>query len=85
VGSAGGIAVGFRQRARIGKLIGPVELVIIVPGGGEVGLLSQVWLTGVGRVAPVKRLKRVVEPFESCKSVAGSGGVLTASEMSVAN
>src|SRR5215472_8880354 len=77
VGLAGGIAVGFRQagRARIFvSVIGPV-MTLVPPL-----VLSQVWLSGMGSVAPTNRLKMVLAPAVVLSSVAGSGGVVSALE-----
>src|SRR5919202_5563004 len=79
----GGIGVGFRQGTALTTVICP--LITVSPGCVDVFVLSQVWFVGVGKVAPTNRLKRVVPPVELLNRVAGSGGVVLALEMSVAN
>src|SRR5262245_38440081 len=87
VAEASGMSVGSRQGALGIYVTSWVEGLTLgySPGGKEAVELSQVRLVGAGTAAPTNRLKMLVPPDVLLMRVAGTGGVVLASEMSLAN
>src|SRR5262245_13058936 len=83
VADGAGIEVRFRQGALDRKRITLEEPRLV--NSGRMAELSHFRFSGVGTVAPTNRLNRLVPPLELLNRVAGSGGVVLASEMSLAS